>query len=280
MSLVKSGFFCVWLAACHHIAGPCPRTGRFQATLEMICLNRRPCAPKAPLRVASVAERGLRVPGRKPDQPGPPAWATPARVVSGFHAPSQSARRPKSSSAPGWSRGQNFITAKLLGPVPTSPAALLPRQPPRGLPALLSWPQAQLERRLQRPAGADQHSTCPRTNVSAIVSRMICCTHFRPRAHRTRASRHLRPQTASARFKPFAAANGSNHDLRCPVSTARCGLVRVIIIAINDSHREWRGSRVKKAKNFERGDTSPFFRPVKKYSAAQSYPKTPRGARA
>ena len=227
----------------------------------MICLNRRPCAPKAPLRVASVAERGLRVPGRKPDQPGPPAWATPARVVSGFHAPSQSARRPKSSSAPGWSRGQNFITAKLLGPVPTSPAALLPRQPPRGLPALLSWPQAQLERRLQRPAGADQHSTCPRTNVSAIVSRMICCTHFRPRAHRTRASRHLRPQTASARFKPFAAANGSNHDLRCPVSTARCGLVRVIIIAINDSHREWRGSRVKKAKNFERGDTSPFFRP-------------------
>ena len=207
--------------------------------------NRGFAASTMPPCAIGIARRSPRAPYRTAEQPAALRKCMPVARRDGFYVRSHSARAVKVGVRPGSSRHSNLITVKVSDPVPTSPAALDTHTPPRDLPALLSWPQAQLKRRLQRPAGADQHSTCPQTNVSAIVSRMICCTHFHLRAHRTRASRHLRPQTASARFKPFAAANGSNHDLRCPVSTARCGLVHVIIIAINDSHREWRGSRVK-----------------------------------
>ena len=165
------------------------------------------------------------MPGRKLDQSGPPAWATPARVESGFHAPSHSARRPKSSSAPGWSRVQNLITAESSDPLPIYPAALHPQKSPAGRPALLPLPQAQLERRLQRRAGIGQRSSRHETNVSAIVGHVVRRTHFRLVPDRTRATCHLRPQTASARSAPFAAANGSNHDPRLPVGTASCGLV-------------------------------------------------------
>ena len=207
------------------------------------------------------------MPGRKLDQSDPPAWATPAHVESGFHVPSHSARRPKSRSAPGWSRVQNLITAEFSDPLPIYPAALHPQKSPAGRPGLLPLPQAQLERRLQRPAGADSHSKNLARKVDVIVARVICCTDFPGQISMIRASRHLQPQTASARSAPFAAANGSNRDPRLPVGTSGCGLVCVIIIAINDSRREWRGSRVKKRKNFQRGDAHYNFRPVGQLSS-------------
>ena len=171
---------------------------------------------------------------------------TPARAGSGFHAPSHSTRRPKSSSAPGWSRGQNLITATVLDLLPTSPAAQHPQESPGGRPALLSQSRSHHKRRLQRHAGADQRSKSLAGRVSAIVGRVICCTHFPRQTSLIRASRHLQPQTASARFAPFATANCDNHDPLLSTGTVSCGLVHAIIIANDDSHKDWRGSRVKK----------------------------------
>ena len=114
--------------------------------------NQRFTASTMPPCAVGVARQSPRAPYRTVGQPAALRKCMPVARRDGFHARSHSARAVKVEVRPGSSRHSNLITAKVSDPVPTSPATLNSRAPPGDRPALLSLPQAQLKRRLQRPA--------------------------------------------------------------------------------------------------------------------------------
>ena len=114
--------------------------------------NQRFTASTMPPCAVGVARQSPRAPYRTAGQPAALRKCMLVARRDGFHARSHSARAVKVEVRPGSSRHSNLITAKVSDPVPTSPATLNSRAPPGDRPALLSLPQAQLKRRLQRPA--------------------------------------------------------------------------------------------------------------------------------